>query len=107
MLQLPCTPDIARRAVDIERLDLRLLTDDVGDDRPGDGGAAQIPSVHAFSPAGKLLQLWTVPKGVDGQEKPGGLNWVHGIAVDSAGIHAGDITGKRAQMFVRNLPSLR
>lgn len=33
----------------------------------------------------------------DGQEKPCELNWVHGIAVDSAGnIYAGDITATRA-----------
>ncbi len=59
-----------------------------------------------FSPAGKVLQLWTVPKGQDGQEKPGELNWVHGIAVDSGGnIYAGDITGKRVQKFVCHKPS--
>lgn len=54
-----------------------------------------------FDTAGKLLQLWTVPKGTDGQEKPGELNWVHAIAVDSKGnIYAGDIKGQRAQKFV-------
>ena len=59
-----------------------------------------------FSPAGKLIQLWTVPKGRDGQEKPGELNWVHGIAVDSAGnIYAGDITGKRVQKFICKIPA--
>jgi hypothetical protein len=55
-----------------------------------------------FNPDGKLLQLWTVPKGADGLEKPGELNWVHAIAVDSKGnLYAGDIKGKRAQKFVR------
>jgi hypothetical protein len=55
-----------------------------------------------FNPEGKLLQLWTVPKGNDGLEKPGECNWVHAIAVDSAGdIYVGDIKGKRAQKFVR------
>jgi hypothetical protein len=55
-----------------------------------------------FSPAGKLLQLWTVPKGADGFEKPGECNWVHCIATDSKGnIYVGDIKGKRAQKFVR------
>jgi DNA-binding beta-propeller fold protein YncE len=51
---------------------------------------------------GKVLQIWTVPKGEDSQERPGDLNWVHCIAVDSHGnLYAGDINGKRAQKFVR------
>ena len=55
-----------------------------------------------FTPAGKLVQMWTVPKGIDGQEQPGDLNWVHGMALDSQGnIYAGDIIGKRIQKFVR------
>lgn len=55
-----------------------------------------------FAPSGKLLELWTVPKGEDGKELPGDLNWVHGLAVDSKGnIYAGDIKGERAQKFVR------
>jgi sugar lactone lactonase YvrE len=56
-----------------------------------------------FDPSsGKLLQLWTVPKGEDGKEKPGELNWLHAMAVDSKGnIYAGDIIGKRVQKFVR------
>ncbi|HEV3162930.1 MAG TPA: peptidyl-alpha-hydroxyglycine alpha-amidating lyase family protein [Isosphaeraceae bacterium] len=55
-----------------------------------------------FNSDGKLLQLWTVPKGVDGQERPGECNWVHAMAVDSKGnIYAGDINGKRAQKFVK------
>jgi DNA-binding beta-propeller fold protein YncE len=55
-----------------------------------------------FTPAGKLVQMWTVPKGTDGNEKPGELNWVHGMAVDSQGnIYAGDIIGQRIQKFVR------
>jgi len=54
-----------------------------------------------FNTDGKLLQLWTVPKGEDGQEKPGELNWVHGIALDSKqNIYCGDIIGKRLQKFV-------
>lgn len=56
-----------------------------------------------FDTTGKALQLWTIPKALDGQEKPGQLNWVHGIAVDSRGnIYATDIIGKRAQKFVRH-----
>ncbi len=53
-----------------------------------------------FNPSGKLLQLWVVPKGTDGQEKPGECNWVHAIAPDSKGnLYAGDIRGKRVQKF--------
>ncbi len=56
-----------------------------------------------FDHTGRALQLWTVPKGKDGEEKPGELNWVHGIAVDSHGnIFATDIIGKRAQKFIRH-----
>jgi DNA-binding beta-propeller fold protein YncE len=55
-----------------------------------------------FSTDGKLRQLWTVPLGQDGQEKPGQCNWLHCIAVDSKGnLYAGDINGKRVQKFVR------
>jgi sugar lactone lactonase YvrE len=55
-----------------------------------------------FNTDGKLLQLWTVPKGEDDKEKPGDLNWLHCIALDSKGnVYAGDIIGKRAQKFVR------
>lgn len=58
-----------------------------------------------FNSEGKLLQLWSVPKGIDGLERPGELNWVHCIAVDSQGnIYAGDIRGKRAQKFRRVVP---
>ena len=55
-----------------------------------------------FNTEGKLLQLWTVPKGEDGKERAGECNWLHCIALDSKGnIYAGDIIGKRAQKFVR------
>jgi hypothetical protein len=55
-----------------------------------------------LTPQGRPLQLWTVPKGEDGRERPGELNWVHCIAEDSKGnLYAGDIVGKRAQKFVR------
>ncbi|MDD4868951.1 MAG: peptidyl-alpha-hydroxyglycine alpha-amidating lyase family protein [Kiritimatiellae bacterium] len=55
-----------------------------------------------FNTDGKLLQLWAVPKAEDGQEKPGSLNWLHGIALDSkANIFCTDITGRRVQKFVR------
>ncbi|MHB8898641.1 MAG: peptidyl-alpha-hydroxyglycine alpha-amidating lyase family protein [Thermoguttaceae bacterium] len=55
-----------------------------------------------FDTSGKLLQLWTVPKGLDDQEKPGELNWLHGMALDSQGnIYATDIMGKRVQKFIK------
>ena len=55
-----------------------------------------------FDTSGKLKQLWTVPKCADGEEKPGELNWLHGIALDSKGnIYATDIMGQRVQKFVR------
>jgi hypothetical protein len=58
-----------------------------------------------FSPDGRLRQLWIVPKGIDGLEQPGQCNWVHAIALDSQGsIYVGDITGKRAQKFVKVKP---
>jgi pimeloyl-ACP methyl ester carboxylesterase len=55
-----------------------------------------------FNTSGKLLQLWSVPKGQDGKERPGDLNWVHGLAEDAHGnLYAVDIKGKRVQKFVR------
>ena len=55
-----------------------------------------------FSRCGKLLLLWTVPKGEDGQEQPGELNWLHAIAEDSQGsLYVGDIQGQCAQKFIR------
>lgn len=57
--------------------------------------------VARFNTQGRMLQLWTIPKGTDGQEQPGDLNWVHAVAVDSTGnLYLGDIIGKRAQKFV-------
>jgi hypothetical protein len=54
-----------------------------------------------FSPDGKVLQHWTMPKGADDAEKPGELNWLHAIAFDSKGnVYLGDIIGKRLQKFV-------
>jgi hypothetical protein len=56
-----------------------------------------------FNSAGKMLQLWTQPKAEDGREKPGELNWVHGIALDSKGnVYLGDIIGQRIQKFIRH-----
>ncbi len=57
--------------------------------------------VMKFNPGGKLLELHLFPKGTDGQEKPGELNWVHGIALDAQGnLFLGDINGKRLQKFL-------
>ena len=54
-----------------------------------------------FDPHGKLLQLWSLPKGEDEKEQPGDVNWLHALALDSHGnIYVGDIIGKRAQKLV-------
>ncbi|MGA2259071.1 MAG: hypothetical protein ABSG53_30740 [Thermoguttaceae bacterium] len=54
-----------------------------------------------FDTCGKLLQRWNAPMGEDGKERPGELNWVHGLAVDAKGnLYAVDVIGKRAQKFV-------
>lgn len=53
-----------------------------------------------FSTSGRVLEYVVVPKGEDGKEQPGELNWVHSIAVDAKGnLYCGDINGKRAQKF--------
>jgi len=55
-----------------------------------------------FDTAGKLLQLWSVPKCEDGREEPGNLNWCHSIAADGQGnIFTVEVNGKRLQKFVR------
>lgn len=54
------------------------------------------------TPEGRVLQLWSVPKAKDGEEKPGECNWVHAVAEDSRGnLYAGDIIGQRAQKWTR------
>ena len=58
-----------------------------------------------FDTGGRVRQLWTLPKGEDGQEQPGDVNWLHAMALDSRGnIYVGDIIGKRAQKLVRHDP---
>lgn len=58
--------------------------------------------VIKFNTAGRVLQMWTIPKGADGEEKPGDVNWLHCLAFDSKGdMYLGDIIGMRAQKFVR------
>ncbi len=69
------------------------------------GSAVKDQLFMRFNADGKLLQLWSVPRALDGLEQPGELNWVHCIAADSKGnLYAGDIKGKRAQKFVRKEP---
>lgn len=58
--------------------------------------------VMRFDTAGRLHELWTLPKGRDGAERPGDVNWIHGLAVGPDGaIYVGDIIGTRLQKFVR------
>jgi len=54
-----------------------------------------------FDTEGRLKQLWGFPKPENGKEKPGDLNWVHGMAVATDGtVYFADVQGKRAQKFV-------
>jgi hypothetical protein len=76
------------------------------DDPAYPGGTLSCPPkdqiLMRFDSSGRARQLVTIPKGVDGAEQPGDLNWVHALAVDRSGnIYVGDIIGKRAQKFVR------
>jgi DNA-binding beta-propeller fold protein YncE len=57
--------------------------------------------VMKFDTEGRIKQLWVAPKGENGKEKPGDLNWVHGMAVAADGtLYLADVQGKRAQKFV-------
>jgi hypothetical protein len=50
---------------------------------------------------GHIKLLAVFPKGENGKEKPGDLNWVHTMDVAADGtIYFGDVQGKRAQKFV-------
>ena len=54
-----------------------------------------------FDTNGRLLQLWAFPKGENGKEKPGDLNWAHGMALAADGtLYVADVQGKRVQKFV-------
>jgi streptogramin lyase len=58
-----------------------------------------------FNPTGKLVQLFAIPKGIDGLERRGEVNWVHALAFDSEGnLYVGDIIGRNAQKFVVRTP---
>jgi sugar lactone lactonase YvrE len=60
--------------------------------------------VVKFDTSGKVKQLWTVPLCAEGQESPGYVNYIHGIAVDSKNnFYLCDLKGKRVQKFVRKL----
>ena len=49
--------------------------------------------------------MFAIPKGIDGLERVGEVNWVHAMAVDSQGnLYVGDINGRRAQKFVIRPP---
>jgi len=53
-----------------------------------------------LSPQGKVLLRVPLEKTATPPGKPGELNWIHGIAVDSQGnLYLGDIQGHRAQKF--------
>jgi DNA-binding beta-propeller fold protein YncE len=50
---------------------------------------------------GHIRLLAVFPKGENGKEKPGDLNWAHTMAVAADGtIYFGDVQGRRAQKFV-------
>ena len=50
---------------------------------------------------GRVKLLSVFPKGENGKERPGDLNWVHTMAVAADGtIYFGDVQGRRAQKFV-------
>ncbi|MCI0684157.1 MAG: peptidyl-alpha-hydroxyglycine alpha-amidating lyase family protein [Gemmataceae bacterium] len=76
--------------------------------RKGDNALGCPPKDQIFmklNTQGKLLHLFALPKGLDGLERPGEVNWVHCIAFDSKGsMYLGDIIGKRAQKFVLKTP---
>jgi hypothetical protein len=66
------------------------------------GVPAKDQIVVKFDTEGRVKQLWAFPLGQGATAKPGELNWVHSIAVDSNGdLYLGDIRGRRAQKFAR------
>lgn len=59
----------------------------------------------AFTPQRQLVEQWRIPMGNKTDSRPGELDWVHCLAVDSHGdLYAGDIMGERIQKFVRKEP---
>ncbi len=60
--------------------------------------------VMKLSPKGKVLLRVPLSKTSVAPGKPGELDWVHGIDIDSHGnLYLGDIQGKKAQKFSRQL----
>ena len=58
-----------------------------------------------FDTAGKALLRVPLDMPSDTGAKPGDVDWVHCIAVDSKGrIYLGDIQGKRVQRFLLRKP---
>jgi hypothetical protein len=58
--------------------------------------------VLKLSADGRVQELWAFPVGEEGRERPGQVNWLHGIAGDSHGdLYLGDVKGCRVQKFVR------
>jgi DNA-binding beta-propeller fold protein YncE len=58
-----------------------------------------------LNPDGKVLLRVSLDKTVAAPGKPGEVDWLHSIAVDSKGnIYLGDIQGKRAQKFSLRQP---
>jgi sugar lactone lactonase YvrE len=58
---------------------------------------------------GRVLSLWTFPLVKPGQQTPGHIDWIHGLAVDSHGnVYVGDVSDNgerhRAQKFVYLAP---
>ena len=63
--------------------------------------------VMRLNPQGRVLALWMLPKGKDGKEQAGEVNWLHGIALDSHGnLYAADIIGRRVQKFIKHAPDV-
>ncbi len=59
--------------------------------------------IMKFNTDGKIEQIWGFPTCHIGEEKPGNLNVVHGIALDSRGdIYLGEAFINRVQKFVRS-----
>lgn len=58
--------------------------------------------VVQFNTSGKVLARLVIPKGADGKERPGEVNWLHAAVPDSKGnLYVGDIRGKKAQKLVK------
>ncbi len=72
--------------------------------RRGGGWAISPPPdqlVMKFDAEGRVLLKVPFVKNAEGTGKPGEVNWLHGIALDSQGnLYVGTIEGQRAQKFV-------